>query len=173
MQILFELPWSSHQAMQQLGRTHRSRQRHPPAYVVLVADFGPELRFGATVASRLKELGAISSGDRNAIGEGAGIAIEGVRGMDADVFVSKSGTTAAKDVTRTGPLKALRADYGLANVANGRQLLNRLLVVPIEAARELFDAFVVETERVHDEALRRGRASEAANLELTHDERMC
>ena len=63
-QILFELPYSSVAAMQQLGRTHRAGQSSAPKYVLLSSDYGPEKRFSATVAAKLTTRGAIATGDR-------------------------------------------------------------------------------------------------------------
>ena len=65
--ILFELPWSAEKAMQQIGRVHRSRQESAPEYVLMASNRGFEQRFSSTVGSRLAQLGAIASGDRETL----------------------------------------------------------------------------------------------------------
>jgi len=63
--ITIELPWEADKAVQQLGRVHRSNQRCPPKFAVVVTDLGGEVRFVSAVARRLRILGAMMRGDRN------------------------------------------------------------------------------------------------------------
>eukprot|EP00929_Paragymnodinium_shiwhaense_P096667 TRINITY_DN5834_c0_g1_i1.p1 TRINITY_DN5834_c0_g1~~TRINITY_DN5834_c0_g1_i1.p1 ORF type:complete len:1601 (+),score=322.62 TRINITY_DN5834_c0_g1_i1:93-4895(+) len=62
--ICLELPWAADKAVQQLGRVHRSNQVHPPAFSCVVTDIAGEVRFVAAVTRRLKNLGAMTRGDR-------------------------------------------------------------------------------------------------------------
>lgn len=61
---LLEAGWRADEAIQGLGRTHRSNQVEPPLFRPVTTNVKGEKRFISTIARRLDSLGAISKGQR-------------------------------------------------------------------------------------------------------------
>ena len=62
---LLEPGWLADQAIQGLGRTHRTHQASAPLFRPVATDVKGERRFIATIARRLDSLGAITRGQRD------------------------------------------------------------------------------------------------------------
>ena len=62
---LLEPGWRADQAIQGLGRTHRTHQASAPLFRPVTTDVKGERRFIATIARRLDSLGAITRGQRD------------------------------------------------------------------------------------------------------------
>ena len=62
---LLEAGWRPDQAIQGLGRTHRTHQWSAPLFIPVTTDIKAERRFISTIASRLAALGAITRGQRD------------------------------------------------------------------------------------------------------------
>ncbi len=62
---LLEPGWRADQAIQGLGRTHRTHQASAPQFRPVTTDVKGERRFIATIARRLDSLGAITRGQRD------------------------------------------------------------------------------------------------------------
>ena len=67
--ICLEIPWSADATIQQMGRTHRSNQIHPPKYIIPVTTIAGENRFAWGLAKKLEVLGALTQSDRRVQGE--------------------------------------------------------------------------------------------------------
>ena len=62
---LLEAGWRPDQAIQGLGRTHRTHQWSAPLFIPVTTNIKAERRFISTIASRLSALGAITRGQRD------------------------------------------------------------------------------------------------------------
>ena len=58
--------WSADEAMQLLGRSHRTNQKQPPIYKLVSSNISSQVRFTSTIARRLGQLGALTKGSRDA-----------------------------------------------------------------------------------------------------------
>ncbi|AQT47979.1 strawberry notch family protein [Bartonella choladocola] len=67
---LLEPGWRADVAIQGLGRTHRTNQKHPPVFAPVVTNVKAQKRFISTISRRLDTLGAISKGQRQTAGQG-------------------------------------------------------------------------------------------------------
>jgi len=137
--ILFELPWSASAALQLLGRVHRSAQQSQPLFVT-TAITTAEQRFSAAVAQRLRQLGALTTGDQRDDG-GSRIALDG------EVLLTAAGNRAA---TVVGGL------YG-QEMKGGRQLLNFALGLAPKDSEELITQFFDRTAAEHRRDVAMGR----------------
>lgn len=64
--VVVELPWSSEDFVQIVGRSHRSASVTAPAYTLCAMDVPSEARIAYTLARRIQSMGALTRGDRNA-----------------------------------------------------------------------------------------------------------
>ncbi len=138
-------------ACQGVGRSHRSNQAQPPEIVLLTSDVKGELRFTATIASRLSSLGAITKGQRNTGNNGL---FRGIldftspyaKSALAEFFADMNaqgidGISPAEFAEYTG-LKLLNKDGNLSdNLPKMNTFLNRLLALKIDLQNRLFADF--------------------------------
>ena len=163
---LLEPGWRADQAIQGLGRTHRTHQASAPLFRPVTTDVRGERRFISTIARRLDSLGAITRGQREAQVHGLfrpednlesvyakaalrllylALARGGVEGWSLERFQS---TTGLSLLTREG---ALRED-----LPPMPRFLNRLLALPIDAQNALFAALEVRIAAKVAEAVEGG-----------------
>ena len=150
---LLEPGWRADQAIQGLGRTHRTHQASAPLFRPVTTDVKGERRFIATIARRLDSLGAITRGQRDSQ--------TAMGGSDATLFRESDNLESlyAKAALRRFYLALWRGNIGgwpLARFedATGLKLtwegslkedlppmprfLNRLLALPIAEQNQLF-----------------------------------
>ena len=150
---LLEPGWRADQAIQGLGRTHRTHQASAPLFRPVATDVKGERRFIATIARRLDSLGAITRGQRDSQ--------TAMGGGDAALFRESDNLESAyaKAALRRFYLALWRGSIpgwaiarfedatGLKLVHEGNlkeelppmsRFLNRLLALPIDEQNELF-----------------------------------
>ncbi len=150
---LLEPGWRADQAIQGLGRTHRTHQASAPLFRPVTTDVKGERRFIATIARRLDSLGAITRGQRDSQ--------TAMGGSDAALFRESDNLESAyaKSALRQfysalwrGRIEGWNAERfqdstGLRIVHEGGlkedlppmpKFLNRLLALPIAEQNQLF-----------------------------------
>jgi len=126
--VSMELPYSSVQFVQTVGRAHRSGQKSAPAIVlVTLPSVKAETRFAASICARLLQLGAISNGDRRS---GAGCVDFG----DALGLIGAMANRAA--VTVAG-----KNDIPLGSTPTSIKLMNRCLAMAPSDGNAVMDEF--------------------------------
>ncbi len=149
---LLETGWRADQAIQGLGRTHRTHQACAPLFRPVTTDVKGERRFIATIARRLDSLGAITRGQRDsqtAMGGGQALFRESdnlespyakaaLRQFYGALWLGRiDGWTPARFEDATG-LKLSREGALKENLPPMPQFLNRLLALPIDEQNALF-----------------------------------
>ena len=151
---LLEPGWRADQAIQGLGRSHRTHQKSAPLFRPVTTDVRGERRFIATIARRLDSLGAITRGQRDS---------QTAMGEDRSLFRQRDNLESpyAKAALRqfyqalhlgripNWSLDRFESATGLSLVHEGGlrenlppmpRFLNRLLALPIDGQNALFDA---------------------------------
>ena len=167
---LLEPGWRADQAIQGLGRTHRTYQASAPLFRPVATDVKGERRFIATIARRLDSLGAITRGQRDS---------QTAMGGDAALFRESDNLESlyAKAALRQfymalwrGAIDGWAIDRfedatGLKLVYEGTlkedlppmsRFLNRLLALPIDEQNELFAALESRIEANIEQAMEAG-----------------
>lgn len=172
---LVQAGWRADTALQGFGRTHRSDQVQTPFYVLASTDIKGHQRFISTIARRLAQLGALTTGERKAAGQGmfsetdnleSSYARTAVKRLFYDLFANRVPGFDFADITmkmgyvrrevneKTGNTVAVSTliDQKQNTLDEGKlptiqQFLNRILAVNIEEQNRLFEAFMERMER--------------------------
>ena len=168
---LLEPGWRADQAIQGLGRTHRTHQASAPLFRPVSTDVKGERRFITTIARRLDSLGAITRGQRDSQ--------TAMGGDDTTLFRASDNLESlyAKSALRQFYIALWRghiegwslADFeeatGLKLTYEGNlkedlppmpQFLNRLLALPIDEQNVLFAALETRIEANIEHAVEAG-----------------
>ena len=168
---LLEPGWRADQAIQGLGRTHRTHQASAPLFRPVATDVKGERRFIATIARRLDSLGAITRGQRDsqtAMGGGDTALFRASDNLES--LYAKSALRQFYIALWRGHIEGWSlADFeeatGLKLTYEGSlkeelppmpQFLNRLLALPIHEQNVLFAALETRIEANIEHAIEAG-----------------
>ena len=150
---LLEPGWRADQAIQGLGRTHRTHQASAPLFRPVTTDVKGERRFIATIARRLDSLGAITRGQRDsqtAMGSGNQAlfrASDNLESLYAKAALRRFYIALWRGNIPGWSLDRFKDATGLKLVHEGNlkedlppmpRFLNRLLALPIDEQNALF-----------------------------------
>ena len=168
---LLEPGWRADQAIQGLGRTHRTHQASAPLFRPIATDVKGERRFIATIARRLDSLGAITRGQRDSQTAMGGDDTALFRASDnLESLYAKSALRQFYIALWRGhiegwSLKDFEEATGLKLTWEGNlkedlppmpQFLNRLLALPIDEQNQLFGALETRIEANIEAAIEAG-----------------
>lgn len=150
--------WIAADAIQGIGRSHRSNQAHPPHYILCSTNLKGQKRFISSIARRLDQLGALTRGQRQTGGQGMfnvndnlenDYAKDGLRRFYEKLFRNEiDGITLTEFETQTGMV--LLDEYGAlkAELPPINQFLNRLLSMNIDMQNLTFTAFEQQMDEI-------------------------
>ena len=148
---LLEPGWRADNAIQGLGRTHRTNQAQPPLFRPVATDVKGEKRFLSTIARRLDTLGAITRGQRQTGGQGMFRAEDNLESPYARAALRRffgavhSGRIEACSLTRFQEMTGLElvGEDGtlLDELPPIQRFLNRCLALTIAMQNAIFEAF--------------------------------
>jgi len=164
---VLEAGWRADQAIQALGRTHRSGQKQAPVWILVETNLAGEKRFVSTVARRLQQLGALTKGSREASGQELYSEMDNLETEWAQPALNaffRSLTEVDSDMTlqafmdMTGlnlvtPEGGLKAAGSMPPVP---KFMNRVLALPLEQQNQVFNGFMSQYEMAIADAKQSG-----------------
>ena len=168
---LLEPGWRADQAIQGLGRTHRTHQASAPLFRPLTTDVKGERRFIATIARRLDSLGAITRGQRDsqtAMGGGDATlfrASDNLESAYAKAALRQLYLALCRGAVPGWPLERFEEATGLKLTYDSviredlppmPRFLNRLLALPIDEQNALFAELETRIEAAIEQAVEAG-----------------
>ena len=168
---LLEPGWRADQAIQGLGRTHRTHQASAPLFRPVTTDVKGERRFIATIARRLDSLGAITRGQRDsqtAMGGGDATlfrASDNLESPYAKVALRQFYIALWRGNIAGWSMERFEGATGLKLIWEGSlkedlppmpRFLNRLLALPIAEQNELFAELETRIEANIEQAIEAG-----------------
>jgi hypothetical protein len=184
---LVEAGWRADNAIQGIGRTHRSNQVSAPCFRPVTTNIKGEKRFLSTIARRLDSLGALTKGERRSAGNGLfkaednlenEYARRALQAFYAAMYQGKIGCMPIEAFERKTALKLRDGEGCLASAENLPPLhtfLNRLLALRIADQNALFDEFEARLKAILERAEALGQLDKGvedvvpAELELISD----
>lgn len=163
---LLEPGWRADNAIQGLGRTHRTNQAQPPLFRPCATNVKGEKRFLSTIARRLDTLGAITKGQRQTGGQGmfrpednleSPYARAALRQFFSNLVRGKVDACSLEDFIDMTALHIVDpAGCLLDELPPISQFLNRCLALTIDMQNAIFETFEMLLDKLIDDALRAG-----------------
>ena len=163
---LVEPGWRAAEAIQGLGRTHRSAQVTAPWFRVVMTDVHGEKRFTSTIARRLDTLGALTRGQRETGSQNLFRASDNLespiarRALVAHYHELVRGQCEAMTYETFTDWTALRLTDAegvmLEDLPPVQRYLNRLLALPIDMQNALSGALAAKIEQMTERARANG-----------------
>jgi predicted RNA methylase len=148
---LLEAGWRADNAIQGLGRSHRTNQASAPVFRPVVTDVRGERRFISTIARRLDELGALTRGQRETGGQGLFDPKDNLESRYAEASLDQFFVRLARNQISVCTMAEFEDATGLKltteqgdlkiELPNIPKFLNRILALPIQLQNDLFQAF--------------------------------
>lgn len=163
---LLQAGWRADQALQGFGRTHRTDQASAPVYKLISTNLPGHRRFISSIARRLDQLGALTSGQRETARRGVFAEKDNLEGRTAsdalrlfyyDVVAGKVEGLSLDDFTAQTGLRLVDSDGKPLKVLPPiTQFLNRLLSMRTDVQERVFRAFETRWDAVTEIAIQRG-----------------
>lgn len=145
---LLDPGWKSTDAIQGLGRTHRTNQASAPTWKLLATDIPGEKRFISTIARRLEQMGAITRGTRKGAATGVFRASDNMESPIARDAAATFLRKAADDKLTSAKLETIENELGLKlknkdggtveKLPSVEQLLNRMLMLGLDNQEQVY-----------------------------------
>lgn len=170
--------WRADNALQGLGRTHRTNQAQPPEYILVTTDLPAQLRFVSAIARRLAEMGALTSGTREANAGGLFNSttddLEGDLAKNALEVLMRRIETGGKEYYGRPPLTFTEDEFigqsllvdtssetkerkSIAQTLTMSRFLNRMMLMDVDLQSRVFEEFERELNIQIDMAKSEGR----------------
>jgi len=162
---LLQAGWRAETAMQGLGRTHRTNQAYAPEYVLVSTDVPGERRFLSSIARRLLQLGALSSGERKSTTQGIFSARDNLESNEAKAALTdlirewsyniRSDKEAAMLMDVIDPQTDERGNIN-EKTLDFSKIFNGLLAVPVDVQKRIYAKFDKHLNTEIQRALEKG-----------------
>ena len=149
---LLQAGWRADKAMQGLGRTHRSNEAYQPEYVLVTTDVPGQKRFLSTIARRLEQLGALTTGERKSTTQGLfseddNLEADYVQDAVKQLFLNIIGGEYPEFLNPDEVFEQLGFDPEIfssgsnKNIPDVTRFLNRILSMKVDEQKKLFERF--------------------------------
>ncbi len=145
---LLQPGWRADKAIQGLGRSHRSNEAHKPEYVLVTTDIPGQKRFLSTIARRLEQMGALTSGERKTTTQGLfseddNLEASYIQDAAKDLFFKITLLPNAINIFEQLGFDPQVFSYGgdPKKIPNVTRFLNRILSMKVDDQKKLFDMF--------------------------------